>query len=472
MFDKVKIINPLINLVKRNQKKLYSNYNNLHCYNRSCYMKFYGRNSELKELQKLDKISIKRNTMTVITGRRRIGKTRLIKQFCKEKQHLYFFASRKNENLLCNEFVNIIREELKIPVVGSNFTLKDVLQLLFEYSKKRKLIVIIDEFQDIYRYHPDFISELQNMWDANRENGGIHLILSGSIFSLMNKIFIDEKEPLFGRADRILRLQPFKIETVKEIFSESNIIDQKVLFHAFLLTGFMPKYLEILIDENVNSLKKLLTSVIRENSPFLEEGFSVLMGEFGKDYSTYFSILELISKGKTGRSEIESYLQKKIGGYLDRLDQNYDIIDRIKPILAKPNSKRQKYYVKDNFLNFWFRFIYRNRSSVEMNNFDYIKRYIKAHYDVYAGKILERYFHKKLIESGKYNIIGSYWEKKYTNEIDIVAVNQMKKNVLFADVKMKKNKLRIESLKTKAAKIIDQFEEYKIEWKGFCLEDI
>ena len=212
--------------------------------------------------------------------------------------------------------------------------------------------------------------------------------------------------------------------------------------------------------------------MVDANSPLLNEGRNLLIEEFGKEYGTYFSILELISVGKTGGSEIQSILESDIGGYLDRLEKDYAVIEKYKPINAKPNSKAQKYKITDNFLNFWFRFIYRNRSAVETGNFDYIRDIIRRDYSTYAGHILEQFYRALLAETGKYNRIGSYWEKDHLNEIDIVAMNDMKKELLIAEVKMKKAKIDLVALKEKSKALLASYPKYKVEWKGLGLEDV
>jgi hypothetical protein len=287
----------------------------------------------------------------------------------------------------------------------------------------------------------------------------------------MYKIFENSKEPLFGRADRIMFLKPFEIKTLNEILKDNNISDNSTVFDFFLLTGGMPKYIDILITNGVNSFDSMLDFVMQPNSPFLHEGKHLLIEEFGKEYTTYFSILEFISVGKTSRSEIESILGKNIGGYLDRLEKNYAVISKYKPFNAKPASRQQKYMIVDNFLKFWFRFIYKNRSAVEASNFQYLKEICKRDYITYSGRILEKFYHALFAESGKYNQIGSYWEKGNKNEIDLVAVNDMKKEIVIAEIKHNKEKIRIEVLKNKAKKLLVDFPKYKVSYLGLGIED-
>ncbi len=180
--------------------------------------------------------------------------------------------------------------------------------------------------------------------------------------------------------------------------------------------------------------------------------------------------MELISAGKTARSEIESILEMNIGGHLDRLENSYGIISRSKPINAKINSRKLKFSIIDNFLNFWFRFLYKNRSSIELKNFDYIKQIIKRDYNTYAGIILERYYRERLTLTAEYNRIGTYWESGNQNEIDIVAINETEKKILVGEVKYNSSRLNIEVLKNKAVNLLKEFDDYKVEYKGFSLE--
>jgi len=197
-----------------------------------------------------------------------------------------------------------------------------------------------------------------------------------------------------------------------------------------------------------------------------------LIEEFGKEYGTYFSILELISRGKTSRNEIESFMEQKIGGYLGRLENDYNLIERVRPINAKPGNRLVKYSLKDHFLRFWFRFIHHNWSAVEAGNFVYIHDLIKRDYQTYCGRILEHFFQDIFAASGKYNRLGSYWEKKNLNEIDLGAVNDARKTIVMAEIKLNKERINLNVLKEKSRKLLASYTGYKAEWLGLGLEDI
>jgi AAA+ ATPase superfamily predicted ATPase len=436
-------------------------------------MKFYDRDQELTELTKL--FGQARNTarMAVLTGRRRVGKTLLSLEFVRDQKHLYFFVTKKSEALLCEEYITEIKRLFpEIPVIGEIRAFKDVFQLLLQIAQKESFVLLVDEFQEFYNINPSIYSEIQKLWDLNKNRCRLNVIFIGSVYSLMYKIFQNSKEPLFNRADRIFSIGPFSIKTIHSILHDYRIKDPKVLFDYYVLSGGMPKYIDLFVENKVFVFDEILDFMIGGNSPLINEGKNLLIEEFGKEYGTYFSILELISVGKTARSEMESILQFNIGGFLDRLEKDYAIIAKYKPINAKPNSRFQKYRIIDNFLNFWFRFIYRNRSAMETGNFDYIKDVIKRDYTTYAGKVLERFYHDLFAQMNRYNRIGSYWEKGNQNEIDLVAFNDMKKEGIIADVKMNKERVDLEILKQRAKRIIAAYPQYKVQWLSLSLRDV
>jgi len=198
----------------------------------------------------------------------------------------------------------------------------------------------------------------------------------------------------------------------------------------------------------------------------------MLIEEFGRDYTTYFSILSLMASSKTSRSEIESILLKNIGGYLDRLENDYHIIQKIKPILAKPGGKAQKYFIDDNFLGFWFRFIYKNRAALETGNYSYPRSVAERDFESFSGPYLEKYFREKIALSGEFTLIGRYWEKGNQNEIDIVAVNDPEKKLYLAEVKRNKLKINPETLKSKSINLVRAFPGYSVSYGHLSLEDM
>ncbi len=434
-------------------------------------MKFYNRETETKQLLKWShQASGGQSNLSLLLGRRRVGKTALLQQVYQNKKALYLFISRKSEPLLCEEFADQIRTQLDIPIFGKPSQLSDILSILFEYTKQHPLTVILDEFQDIARLNNGFFSDLQNLWDQNRLHSRIHLICCGSLYSLMTKIFQDSKEPLFGRADNRLNLQPLKLLYIAELLKDQDRFSPENLLIWYTLSGGVPKYLDWLTRTDVNS--ELWQQWLSEHSLVIEEGKYRLVEEFGGEQNTYFSILACIANGKTSRSQIESVLELSVGPYLQRLEREFEIIQRIVPILSKPNTRQVKYRMRDAFLSFWFRFVYHYRSAVEIGNFKFLQKMIQRDFATYSGQWLERLFQEQLVNSGRYSVIGNYWEAKNKNEIDIVALNELDKTALIAEVKRNPKQIRLSRLKEKASKLEQHLKGYTFEYRGLSLDDL
>lgn len=435
-------------------------------------MRFYDRLSELNALERVHKQIETGARLSVITGRRRIGKTRLIRTFCEDKASLYLFISRKSEELLCAEFSTYLQDTLGVRAYGEIRRLIDIMRLIFEHTESRALILVLDEFQELLQINPSFFSEFQNLWDSRKAKCKLHLIVSGSVYSLMHRLFMDYHQPLYGRADLVLNLKAFPIQTLHEILSEEAEYNAENLLACYILTGGIPRYLELLLDNGALEKDKAIEYIFSDHSIFAEEGRHLLIEEFGKDYGVYFSILELLAVGKSSRPEIESILESTVGGYLERLERDYDIITPFRSLDAKPGSRSVKYKINEAFLAFWFAYFHRYRAATESMNMEYVKQRLRENYPQFAGYWLERLFTQIYKESGNYNKIGAYWEGGFKNEIDLVAINDTEKRMVLAEIKLQKKNIRKQELVDKATKLIRLYPEYKVEYRYHSLEDL
>ena len=438
-------------------------------------MKFYNRNKELQLLHDWEELSAEAAQMTIVIGRRRVGKTTLIKKAFENKKMIYFFCTKKNEVLLCEEFVAIAKDILGTDILEyRNF--RDLFRYLMRISTEQNFTLVIDEFQEFYTINESIFSDMQNIWDQYRKSSHMNLIVSGSIYSLMQKIFQDNKEPLFGRADNIIKLSTFSLSVLKEIMHEyapTHSNDDLLALYTF--TGGVPKYVELFCDNHTLHVESMIHFMARDNSPFTEEGKNLLIEEFGKNYGTYFSILSAIAGGRNTQAEIEAALgEKSAGGYLKRLIDDYNIIIRQRPILAKESSTTVRYEICDNFIRFWFNYFDRNRSLIEIKNFVGLRNIIEADYPTYSGKILELYFKQKFAESYQFRAIGSWWETKGNqNEIDIVALGLEKNKAVVAEVKRQRKNFKPELLEQKVEHLKKKLlPRYTIETMCLSLEDM
>lgn len=436
--------------------------------------KFYNREKEIALLKKIELKSKESAQMTFVIGRRRIGKTALLREVFSSNTMLYFFVEKKNEALLCEEFVTEIRNKLQVNIYGELRSFKSIFGFLMELSQQKHFTLIIDEFQEFSTVNSSIYSEIQNLWDAAKDSSQINLLLCGSVYSLMSKIFENSKEPLFGRATGRIHVKAFDVETLKLILSDHQPnYKNEDLLAFYMLTGGVAKYVEILVDAKAFTLEDIVNEVFTDNSLFLDEGKNVLIDEFGRDYANYFSILSLIASSKTSRSEIESVLGMSIGGYLSKLENEFGLITKVRPVLSKPAGKNVKYRLNDNFLTFWFRFIYKYRGAVETESFDFLKDIFYRDYQVFSGIILERYFTQKIKNEMNLSLIGPYWESGNQNEIDIVAINEYEKKALFVEVKRNKAKINLKKLSDKSQQLIEKnLKDYTVSYKGLSTEDM
>ena len=433
-------------------------------------MKFYGRDKEIATLCKIRNDSQNHAQFTVVTGRRRIGKTELIRHAYGDNPFLYFFVARRTEKELCDAFRNEIESKLGVFIPGEQSSFKDIFKWVMRYACEHPITLVIDEFQDFRRVDAAIYSEMQREWDEYHTKAKINLIVCGSLNTLMNRIFRDDKEPLYGRETGFLKVTPFPTATLKAILSDhapASTADD--LLALFALTGGIAKYVALLMDHGVRIRDEMIKDMIGEGSIFLDEGRAGLVEEFGKDYGTYFSILSAIASGRTGRTEIENAVGAgDLGGYLQRLEKDYEIIVRSQPLFSKPLAKNLRYRIRDNFYLFWFRFIAKHSAAVELGAFGQLREIVRRDWNAFSGFALERYFAAKLAETGRYTRIGGWWDKKGENEIDIIAESELDRVSTFYEVKRDVGNISIPVLESKRDAFLRATGEYS-GWQTPCL---
>ena len=439
-------------------------------------MKFFDRKNEMKILRESKERAEREAQFVVVTGRRRIGKTQLVIHTFGEENLLYFFVARKTERELCSGFQKEIEEKLGIPILGKVDSFADIFEYVLKFSKTRPITLFIDEFQDFMRVNPSIYSDMQKLWDLNHGESKLTLIVAGSINTLMNKIFRDHKEPLYNRQTRFLNLKPFVPSVMKEIMDYYSPGYQKSdLLALYTFTGGVPKYIDILVGADALTEDKMIDEIVSQGSSFVDEGKAMLIEEFGKDYTTYFSILTAIASGYTARAEIETQVGKEIGGYITRLEDTYGLISKMQPMFEKTSNKNVRYQIQDNFLRFWFRFFYKYSYIVQLDAYSRLRDIVRRDYPTFSGLALERYFRAKLIEGEEYTRISNWWDRKGENEIDIIAENELEKYVSFFEVKRREKNIDLAILRSKAEafmKSTHRFGDYEKKFQGLCIEDM
>ncbi len=413
-------------------------------------MRFYDREEEIKLLREIRKKSYKSARFTVVTGRRRVGKTQLIKRALEDEPYLYLYVSRKAEKDLCAGFQAEIGSVLGLPVVGEAQHFEDLFRVIVDEAKKRPVTLVIDEFQEFYRVNESVFSSMADIWDDAQKEIKLNLVVCGSINRLMDRIFKDSSEPLYGRNTGLLHVQPFRVSVLKEILGEhSPRYSNDDLLSLWTMTGGVARYVEQLMDEGAFTRKKMLAAVFRRDSSFLDEGVSILVQEFGKEYGTYFSILSSIAAGHTEHSQIKNDIGVDVGAYLAKLEGEYGLVRRRLPIFAASNSRRSVYEIDDCFFRYWFRFVWKNMYLKELQRFDVMRDLAGRDYEVFSGRALEWYFRWKFIEEGRYTRMDSWWDRNGENEIDLVCEDEVSGRIDFYEIKKSKSRYRQEQLERK-----------------------
>ena len=439
-------------------------------------MRFYDRKQEIDFLRKTALLAEKTARFTIVTGRRRIGKTSLIAKAYEDAPFLYFFVARKTESDLCENFQDEMEQKLGIPMLGRSRKFSEVFEYLLKLSTERSFTLVIDEFQEFYRVNKGIYSEIQNIWDKYEKQSRINLLVCGSVYSMMQKIFKDKKEPLYGRGTGELKVQPFRPSVVKEILADANgTYTKDDLLALFSFTGGVAKYVQLLVDAGVVTKDAMIDYIIGPNSTFIAEGRNNLVEEFGKDYGVYFSILSSIARGKNTRSEIEDVVGREVGGYLTNLEKEYELIRKRQPMFEKSGNKNVRYEIEDVFYCFWFRFIFKYGYILEIENYDKVREIVRRDYETFSGIMLERYFHRVAVESGQWTRIGRWWDRKGENEIDMITEDELTDSVVFYEIKRQAENINPAELEAKANRFLSathQFNGYRIMTQGLSMDDM
>jgi AAA+ ATPase superfamily predicted ATPase len=340
---------------------------------------------------------------------------------------MYFFVDKKTSALLLKEFSEIVRVNSGSFVPDfSNWD--DFIRFLFEYSKDRHLIVVFDEFQNFRSVDPSVFSIFQKYWDSYSDTSRILLVFVGSYIGLMKKIFIDEKEPLYGRSTAKIDLKPLNYRWVRKICIEMGFKSEEEIVKMYSTLGGTPRYYQLVESYGLDSYESILKSMIfGKNALLQDEVRQILINEFGRNYTTYFSILEAASLGKNTLKEISDTTgipMNSLGKYLNELANTFAIIERREPLLG--GKKMGRYFIKDNMVRFWFRFVNPNISFLESGRYEIALEQTISYLPAFVGRIFEDVVTEIALDNLPFKAsgIGRWWNRR-GDEIDLVAVNEL-----------------------------------------------
>ena len=397
-------------------------------------MVFINRNKELNILS--ETYNEKRSHFFIIYGKRRIGKTELIKQFILKNHGVYFLADKRTDSEQLKELSNILANHYNDSFLKSR-GFGNWLEV-FSYLKesKHKLVFAVDEYPYLVEGNKSISSLFQKGWDEYLKQTNIFLILSGSSVSVMESEALIYKSPLYGRRTGQILLKPLSFKE-SWLFFPSKTFDE--FLSIYTITGGIPAYL-LEINPRL-TLKACIEKNILSKTSFLHNEVEFILKEELREPRNYFAILRAISLGKTRFGEIanESGLAKNIlTKYLNTLE-NLQLIEKEIPTTEQnqAKSRRSIYKLCDNFFRFWFQFVYPYKSASELENYKEVNRKLTESFNISESHIYEKVcqelilgFQKKLFA---FERVGRWWDNN--NEVDIVALSNETKEIVFGEAK-------------------------------------
>ena len=436
---------------------------------------FVNRTKELSQLE--SRYSSNRAEFVVVYGRRRVGKTVLLKQFVQDKEHVYFLADLRPEAEQLGYFTQQLYKVTKEPMLAlESFSSWDsAFTYLAQVCQDRRIIIVIDEYPYLCSVNPAFPSILQRIWDEKLKTSQIFLVLCGSSISMMEREVLGRTSPLYGRRTSQLLVEPMDFFDARQFFPHRDIREQ---IETYAIAGGIPAYLEQFEPER--KLWDDVHDVVLRKDGFLYNEVSFLLMEELREPRNYFAILSAIAAGNTRLNEIAqgaSLARPTAGRYLDIL-RDLRIVQRVLPVTETLPHKSKKgiYQIIDPFFRFWFRFVYPNRGFLEEEEIDFVLlEKIKPNFADFVAQAFEDVSAQLLSKLNFANRlpfkaarIGAWWSR--TEEIDVVVISDDSTQVLVAECKWTQKSVGtniLDELKAKAQMLTKQIPVVKIHYALF-----
>lgn len=390
--------------------------------------KFIGRETELNDLNSMYEQN--KFQLFVLYGRRRVGKTTLLNEFCKGKDAVFYSAEQSNDKLNLEKFSDLVFSFYNETNLETFPSWKNALLYLNERQKNKRLIIVIDEFPYLVQKNRALLSELQHLIDHNLKNGNLFIVLCGSYMGFMEKEILGAKSPLFGRRTGQLHMKPFNYKTSIEFMNAFNDEEKLMLYGAF---GGTPLYLQQ-IQNNLSLEENIKTAFLKTTSYLYEEPLLLLRQEV-QEPGVYCAIIEAIASGYTKANEISTKIGEnsaKCLKYIKTLCE-LGIVYKETPFGEKESSRKTLYGLSDLMFRFWYRYVFTNRTLIETGaNQAVWSKKIEPDYSNYMGTVFEnvcldylRMQNSKGILPILFTDIGRWWgtdSKTHSQiEIDIIA---------------------------------------------------
>ena len=413
---------------------------------------FIGREQELADLNEL--YAQDRFQLFILYGRRRVGKTTLLNEFCKGKDSIFYSAEQSNDKLNLDKFSALVFSFYNETNLEPFSSWTNALSYIDEHQKDKSLVLVIDEFPYLARKSKALLSELQHLIDHKLKNGRLFIVLCGSYMGFMEKEVLGSKSPLFGRRTGQLHMKPFNYQTSIKFFEGFTEEEKLKLYGAF---GGTPLYLQQVKSEE--SFEENLKRAFLKNTSYLYEEPLLLLRQEVQEPGIYSAIIEAIARGYTKANEISTKIGEdsaKCLKYIKTLCE-LGILYKETPFGDKESSRKTIYGISDFMFRFWYRYVFTNRTLIETGAKEavWVKK-ITPDYNNYMGAVFEKICMDYLTEQNAkgelpflFTSIGRWWGTNPVTrcqvEIDIIAKDG--KDYLFGECKWRNEKLDLTVLK-------------------------
>ncbi|MBR4203363.1 MAG: ATP-binding protein [Candidatus Methanomethylophilaceae archaeon] len=419
-------------------------------------MDFIGRE---KEMELLNREFGRESSLVIIKGRRRVGKSRLITEFLKDKDHLYYEVDNESGQSILASLGRTISGELNIRFERWSDALK-----YYVSSHPGKKVIAIDEFQYAVKADPELKIEIQALWDTYLSKNEVMLILCGSSLTSMNNLAGDMRSPLYGRTSLDLTIMPLPFRT-------TVTGDYRKSVERYAVTGGVPYYMALM--DNGDTIENVIRMSMEMGSPLLNEGEYLLGSEF-RNLSSYNTYLRAIANGHRTMEKITGAVQapsEEILPYLKRLIE-IGMVERLVPITEKAPEKSRsgQYVISDNFICLWFRFIYPYRNSIIRMENDMAIQDLRDHFiDAHVAFVFENVCREELRNYLRGKGIAAEYGKYWGNgEIDLIALDKKDRVAYVCECKYHTKPLGMSELNSLVSKAgaVKELRDYNVR---YCL---
>ena len=412
----------------------------------------------------------KGSRMTLLSGPRGCGKTALVAEACRDTPCLYYRLGYKAGALQMDEWIAQAERLLGASVPSNARKTVALVDYLMYLSEKEPFTLILDECQLLQ--DKDY-EALRDSFRQRRNKTHLNLLLLCPNRLLAERLASRDNSPLIGILDLHLELGPLKAEQMKECLGMTG----EDLLTAFMVTGGRPNRVGWLMDAGVRTKSEILDFYFSDSSPFLRDEERRLCRLLGKNSEIYLSILQLLACGVTSQSELEARLGGIIiGGHLAKLEKEYELVRKCRPMLAGPASRGVvRYEIVDPGLRFWLRYVEAGRADVEMGRLASLRQQAKQDFPVFARWALREWFLRKFREESGYQELGGEWSSVHAGgpEIDILGFPPRAKRALVGDVELRAEDFEKEPFLGKVASLRKgPLKDYVIDARLFTLADM